>query len=616
MLGLMGYANPSHNRRKTDDWFRILVEAMHEGMGILDRDRLFSYVNPAFCKMTGYSSEELLGRSVFETGLFDETNQALVSHHLDEHERGNFDPFELEFVRKDGSRFIGHFSPRPLMEQNGQLLGFFAIIADVTERKRYEEQILKLSAAVEQSPIGVLITDREGNIEYANSRFQNLTGYAIDDLIGKNPRVIQSGQTSQETYEALWDSIMEGREWQGELQDKKKNGELYWAKNTIFSTKDASGAINHFVSLHEDITARKHAEQLLRESEEKYSLLVENSLTGIYIVQDGRIVYANRVYAKKLGYSGDELIGMDVSALIHPEDRMQCADLAAATLRGENGMDGFVLRAVTRGGDIVYFKKSCSPIVYRGQLAILGNAVDITKEKELEQELSSSAGQLQALSEQLLVVLEKERQRVAADLHDGVGQYLHALKFGLQKAPQLHCYLTEEKEGGAPGCAELVSLAQEAIDEVRRISADLRPPILDDLGILATINWFCRRFKSVYSEIEIDKQLEIEESDIPETLKIAVFRVLQEAMNNAAKYSGASRLQVRLLKVGPTVALLVADNGVGFELGDVLDREKHEGGLGLISMRERVKLSGGNLTIDSSPDRGTQILASWPLSRG
>ncbi len=603
------------NRRKADVWFRVLVEAMDEGLGILDDAERLRYVNSAFCRMTGFAAEDLLGRRLMETGLFPKESQSKLRQHLDGHRQGDFEPYELLWCRKDGSRMVGHISPRPLLGSDGSLRGSFAIITDITERRQREEQIAKLSAAVEQSPVGIMITDRHGRIEYTNRGFEELTGYQGAELLGRNPRVLQSGETPPEIYDALWKAVVAGQEWRGELCDRKKSGETYWAKVTIFSVKDERGGIRYLVSLHEDITPRKLAEQRLLESEEKYSLLVENSLTGIYILQDGRIAFSNREHASRLGYDLDELVGKDFSALIHTEDRAQYVELVGQALLGNGAAGaGAVLRAVAKSGEIISFKNSCLPIVYQGRPAILGNAVDVTEERRLQAELSLSATQLQALSEQLLASLEKERKRVASDLHDSVGQYLHALKFGLQKASQASCFQQEERNGHVPVCASLVSLLQEAIDEVRRISADLRPPILDDLGLLAAINWFCRRYGNVYSAIEIAKSFELCESEIPDAIKIDIFRVVQEALSNAAKYSGAKRVELELKKRDDRLVLMISDNGTGFVVESVLRGEPGESGFGLIGMRERVKLSGGCLAIESVLGKGSRIEASWLLA--
>jgi signal transduction histidine kinase len=141
---------------------------------------------------------------------------------------------------------------------------------------------------------------------------------------------------------------------------------------------------------------------------------------------------------------------------------------------------------------------------------------------------------------------------------------------------------------------------------------NLRPSILDDLGILATIGWFCRQYESTYSGIRVKQEINIEEHEVSESLKTVIFRVLQEAMNNIAKHSKANQVVLALRKTDQAIELVVRDNGHGFRMEEVLSRKRSSRGLGLDSMRERTELTGGTFAIDST-DSGTVIQASWPL---
>jgi signal transduction histidine kinase len=152
---------------------------------------------------------------------------------------------------------------------------------------------------------------------------------------------------------------------------------------------------------------------------------------------------------------------------------------------------------------------------------------------------------------------------------------------------------------------------QDTIEEARRIAMDLRPPILDDLGILATTNWFCREFRKTYSSINIEKTIEMEENDVPEFQKIVMFRVLQEALNNVAKHSKADLVLVRLRKKEGRTELTIRDNGAGFDPQSSNSTQYQDGGSGLAGMKERTTLSGGRFSVDTS-DAGTVIEASWP----
>jgi signal transduction histidine kinase len=154
---------------------------------------------------------------------------------------------------------------------------------------------------------------------------------------------------------------------------------------------------------------------------------------------------------------------------------------------------------------------------------------------------------------------------------------------------------------------------QEGIEECRRIQMDLRPSLLDDLGLVVTLSWFCRGFQAIYSGIRIEQEIDIQESDVPQPLKLVVFRVVQEAMNNIAKHSKADLARLSLGKRGERMELLLQDNGRGFNLEKDSLQETTKRGLGLSSMRERTEISGGSFEVESAEGKGTIIRASWPL---
>ena len=161
----------------------------------------------------------------------------------------------------------------------------------------------------------------------------------------------------------------------------------------------------------------------------------------------------------------------------------------------------------------------------------------------------------------------------------------------------------------------IIPVVQESIDECRRIQMDLRPSMLDDLGLLPTLSWFCRRFETIYSRIRIEQKVGIEEGEIPNPLKIVIYRVIQEAMNNIAKHSQADSVCLSFRKRDDKMELVLQDNGRGFDQEKAHSRESTRRGLGLSSMRERVELSWGSFAIESTEGKGTVIRASWPLRK-
>ncbi len=214
------------------------------------------------------------------------------------------------------------------------------------------------------------------------------------------------------------------------------------------------------------------------------------------------------------------------------------------------------------------------------------------------------------LQEQLQACQECERTRIAADLHDSIGSSLSAIKFGLEDA--IKQIQVEAPQVTVEPLIKIASELRTSIEEVRRIAMNLRPSILDDLGIVATIGWFCRELEGCYQNIRVVKQVSARETDIPNSLKTTIFRILQEATNNTLKHGGANLVRITLSREEGEIRLGVEDNGKGFDIMEVRTKNDYSRQFGVASMRQRVKCSGGSLVIKSSPGAGTLVLAAWP----
>jgi signal transduction histidine kinase len=219
--------------------------------------------------------------------------------------------------------------------------------------------------------------------------------------------------------------------------------------------------------------------------------------------------------------------------------------------------------------------------------------------------------ELGRLSAQLMIVQEAERQRIAGDLHDVIGQSLSVVKVSIEEAEQRlqHSGATE----AAAVLGRLVPWVKVALTEVRRISMDLRPATIDDLGLLPTLSWFFQEFSASCRSTLIGQRIAVTEHDVPESLKIVIFRIVQEAFSNIVKHAKATRAEVALERAGTRIHLTVADDGCGFDAGQRHHACAHARGLGLSSMRERARASGGDFDIESTVGAGTRIVASWPL---
>jgi signal transduction histidine kinase len=208
----------------------------------------------------------------------------------------------------------------------------------------------------------------------------------------------------------------------------------------------------------------------------------------------------------------------------------------------------------------------------------------------------------------LLTVQEEERKRIAREVHDGIASALAAINISLGNT-------LNHLERGLPAISSIqtsILITQNAIEESRRIMSDLRPSVLDDLGILATIDWLCRQYEKICPEVCIEKEIDIDEEEIPEILKVVIFRVLQEALNNIARHSGAELVNLSLTRSADAVKLVVEDNGVGFDVETAFLEGNEKKGLGIASMKERTELSGGHFVIESISGEGTVIRCSWP----
>jgi len=519
------------------------------------------------------------------------------------------------------------------------------------DRPEFRSYRRRYSDYFEFAPVGYFTLDRSGVILNVNPNGALLLGSERNRLLHRSFAAFIAPDY-RDIFESHSRRLFESRQKQiCDLKLLNGNGHSHWVQLVSIAVPNGSGDLDQFRTVINEITDRKLAEETLRKardeleqkvfertaelekineqlraqiseceyaetalraSENKYSTLVEDALVGVYINKNGKIVFANDKFAAIYGYSKDELIGMDSAMLVHPEDRLLLNELREKRLRGQKVPSEYEIRGLKKNGDeTIWVMRSLSLINYQNGPAIAGIVQDMTKRRQAEEALRESDKELRILSNQLLSTEEKERKRIARELHDGIGQALSAIKFSVENS------LRELRNN--PDHAELKSLeaviplTQKTIEEVRRIVKDLRPAILDDLGILATITWFCREFQKVYVGIKIEREVDIVENDVPSTLKTVIYRILQEALNNIANHSQADLVHLSLKKIHDRVELTVADNGTGFDLAEAISLKPSRRGFGLASMRERAELSGAEFKISSSVGQGTTIQVGWKM---
>jgi PAS domain S-box-containing protein len=356
-----------------------------------------------------------------------------------------------------------------------------------------------------------------------------------------------------------------------------------------------------------------HIEKELLQSREEYQQLVETMNEGFVVVDKlGKIAYANKRFSDMLGYSLEEIIGTTTQDYFVEKNRTSFE--RRMEMRSHEAASTYVTELVGKQGRKIWVKISTSlrfdlKKTPAGSFAVI---TDITEQVQVEEALRESEQAKRMLAAQVMSAQEKERKRIAYELHDGIGQTLSAIKFYVENAISKCNMHTCPANENITLFKSIVPKLQDAIVEVRRISMDLRPSILDDIGILATLAWFSREFQVIYDHIRVELKHNIQESDIPKHLKVVIFRIVQEAMNNCAKYGKADNLQICVAIDGNTLELVVKDNGQGFDYAEVLARDKSvSGGMGLISLRERAEVSNGKFSIESAKGKGTCITVVW-----
>lgn len=264
---------------------------------------------------------------------------------------------------------------------------------------------------------------------------------------------------------------------------------------------------------------------------------------------------------------------------------------------------------------LVYVSLRSMAVRNDGEIKSRSAVMDITDRKSAEQkrheaqeELAKANERLRCLSNRLMTVQEEERKRIALEVHDGFASSLSAIKYRLEDIPP---DLTKKYH-----LQEISTELETAIAEARKIQTFLRPPVLDDLGIGPALSWLCREFQKKHADINIEKKFHFQESEIPDSIKVPIFRIIQEALNNVAWHSKANFVSLYLSKRTTSVDLVIQDNGQGFDLKPTLLRGNPQWGLGLSGMKERAALSGGSFHIQSEPQKGTIIRVSWSVGAG
>ena len=349
-------------------------------------------VNPSAATLLGYDVKELIDKPLDVICTPDkwQTTLARLSNN------NSVKSFEGEFVTKSNNRIPVYISLSFLPGQNPEKTGIVLLIQDISERKSLDKIQLMMHRAVEQSASAVLITDKNGLIEYTNPKFTELTGYTSEELLGQNPKIMQSGNTPLEHYQGMWQNLLEAGEWCGEIKNQKKNGDDYWVYECVSAIKNEHDEVTHFLALEEDITERKRLEHRFRQA-------VESAPYAIAMVNEsGTIEMVNSQTETYFGYSRQEMLGQPIEMLV-PE-RFRSAHIGfrqsylAAPVSRTMG-EGRGLFGLRKDGTEFAVEIGLSLIDNHEETIVLSTIVDITQRKEAVLALRESEERFRQMAE-------------------------------------------------------------------------------------------------------------------------------------------------------------------------------------------------------------------------
>jgi len=461
------------------------------------------------------------------------------------------------------------------------------------------ESEVRFRLVADTAPVMIWMSGTDRLCTYFNRSWLEFTGRALREELGNGwSKGVHPNDLNAclDTYTRAFDR----REaFEREYRLRRHDGGYRWIFEHGVPRFSARGSFAGYIGTAVDLTERKLAE----ENQERFRSVFEYSAVGMALVSnDGRWIQVNRALCEILGYSEQELLTTNFQSLTHPDDLEADLSYAQKVFTGQIRFYHLEKRYIHKQGHVVWVTLTASAVPDAAGSVSYGVAQvqDITARKNVEAALRRDQEELQSLAGRLITVQEEERKRIARDLHDDLSQRLALLCVDLG-------ILRQNLVGSAEAARELERMRRETdelVGDMRRLSHNEHHPQWD-LGLQHGVASFCHDFSRKHG-IAAKLVHEGDLKQIPETVCFTLFRVLQEAMSNVAKHSGADRVTVTLGVHGHQALLRVTDEGRGFEIGS-------ERGLGLISMRERVRLVGGTMRVNSSPLQGTAVEAVVPI---
>lgn len=515
-----------------------------------------------------------------------------------------------------------HFTASPIKNKEGEIIGAVETLQDITERKQAEEMLTKI---IDGSTIPSFVINVQHQVTHWNTAIEALTGIRKHDMIGtsdqwrtfyseKRPSLadlIVDG-ASREIIEAYYhgkckpSNLIHGAyEAEDFFSEVRENGK--WLHFTASPVKDKNAEIVGAIETLEDISERKKAEQALSESEKSFRDLFESALDAIWVHDlEGNIQIANKAASNLFDCPSEQLCQTNISSFLAPESHIAAKVIQTRLVQHQPVAMPYQQRLILKDSTELIVELTTRLIEHQKKtLAFQNIARDVTKERKMQESMHFYL-------RKVLVAQEEERKRVARELHDETAQSLLLL------IHRLDAQISDRKAMMSKPIREELSklndLTKEILKGIRRYAQELRPAILDDLGLTSALEWMADKL-AMEKDIQVDVQIAMEINELPSEAQLVLFRIAQEAISNIRKYAEASKVVIRLDSKEDKKRLIITDNGKGFTAPLRLTDLSNMGKFGIIGMEERAELLNGTMTIQSEPGKGTSIIIEIPVEK-
>nr|MBI3611903.1 PAS domain S-box protein [Nitrospirota bacterium] len=624
--GCLFHQRAETSLRKNETRFRVIFEQAAVGVAQIETATgRFVHVNQRYCEIVGLSAERMTAST-----FMDLTHAADLQEDLDNLARlvaGTIRTFMMDkrYVRPDGSIVWVTLTVSPMWAPGERPDYHIAVVEDITARKRVEEKLdlvsKELQDILDSAPAMIWYKDKENRILRANKPAAESIGLSPQEVAGRSTYDLYPKDAAKYHADDL-DVIRSGRPKLGIVEPYQVGRETRWVRSDKIPYRNETGEITGVVVFAQDITEHKRAEHELKDSEERYRSAVTALDEGIILENaDGVILTCNQSAERILGLSADQMMG---KTSLDPDWGTMHED--GSPFPGETHpimvtvRTGRSCKNVTMGvrkpdGALTWISINTQPL-YRDQetkpYAAVASFVDITERRRLEAALRQSHEQLQALHAHLQSVREDERARIARELHDDLGQTLTGLKMDLASlAKTLTPPFTNFQTSRALAkLDDMQTRLNVSIQDIRRMVLELRPPVLDHLGLDGALEWLAHDFQKRHGIL--CKFHSVGPFDtIDASVATALFRVAQEALTNVALHAKAATLCVDLAHEEQHLRMTITDDGIGLNEAEVTKPTS----FGLIGIQERVRLLDGTVAFQGHRSRGTRVIVRIPWER-